>query len=388
MARRWLWWLVLLGVLLVVISRFTNLQHLGDALARAHWSWIVVATLLHAAFFLLHGNLYRLGFQAVGVSSTVAGLLPVFFASTYLNAVAPSGGTAGAAVFVADAKRRGESPARAAVGTVVVLIADLATLLPFLAGGLLFLARRGRLAYYDLLGASLYVVFVSGLVLALTLARHRVRFLTRALGWIERLVARVAGWFRRSSPLGANWAHRVATDLSAAAVAVFGKPRIVAQLVLAGTALHVVNLLGLYALFLAFEQPLGLSGLGTGLAGFSLGIVFYVIAIIPQGLAAVEGIMGLVFTSLAMPAAPALGIILAFRGMNFWLPLVLGLFFVRRLPDLGSGGGHDAGDRASTAATGPSPGSSPPSSAPPARDARTRTGQDGTGATSGEAGGG
>ncbi|MEJ2291025.1 MAG: lysylphosphatidylglycerol synthase domain-containing protein [Deinococcales bacterium] len=267
-------------------------------------------------------------------------------------------------------------------------MADLATLLPFLAGGLLFLARRGRLAYYDLLGASLYVVFVSGLVLALTLARHRVRFLTRALGWIERLVARVAGWFRRSSPLGANWAHRVATDLSAAAVAVFGKPRIVAQLVLAGTALHVVNLLGLYALFLAFEQPLGLSGLGTGLAGFSLGIVFYVIAIIPQGLAAVEGIMGLVFTSLAMPAAPALGIILAFRGMNFWLPLVLGLFFVRRLPDLGSGGGHDAGDRASTAATGPSPGSSPPSSAPPARDARTRTGQDGTGATSGEAGGG
>ncbi|MEJ2287702.1 MAG: hypothetical protein P8Y02_03475, partial [Deinococcales bacterium] len=186
----------------------------------------------------------RLGFQAVGVSSTVAGLLPVFFASTYLNAVAPSGGTAGAAVFVADAKRRGESPARAAVGTVVVLIADLATLLPFLAGGLLFLARRGRLAYYDLLGASLYVVFVSGLVLALTLARHRVRFLTRALGWIERLVARVAGWFRRSSPLGANWAHRVATDLSAAAVAVFGKPRIVAQLVLAGTALHVVNLPG------------------------------------------------------------------------------------------------------------------------------------------------
>ena len=345
MARRWLWWLVLIGVLLVVISRFTNLQQLGDALARAHWSWIVIATLLHAAFFLLHGNLYRLGFQAVGVSSTVAGLLPVFFASTYLNAVAPSGGTAGAAVFVADAQRRGESPARAAVGTVVVLIADLATLLPFLAGGLLFLAKRGRLAYYDLLGASLYLVFVSGLILALTLARHRVRFLTRGLGWIERLVARVAGWFRRASPLGANWAQRVATDLSAAAVAVFGKPRIVTQLVLAGTALHIVNLLGLYALFLAFEQPLGLAGLGTGLAGFSLGIVFYVIAIIPQGLAAVEGIMGLVFTSLGMAAAPALGIILAFRGMNFWLPLVLGLFFVRRLSDLGSGGGHEAGDR-------------------------------------------
>lgn len=368
MLRRWLWILLLVAVVMLVISRFTNLQHLGDALARAHWWWLLAATVLHVAFFLLHGNLYRLGFALVGVSSTVSGLLPVFFASTYLNAVAPSGGTAGAAVFVADAKRRGQSPARAAVGTVVVLVADLATLLPFLAGGLAFLARRGRLAYYDLLGASLYLVFVGGLVLALTLARRRVRALQTMLGWVERLVARVAGWFRRSSPLGPGWTERVARDLSAAATAVFGSWRIVLKLLLAGTALHLVNLAGLYALFPAFEQPLNL---GVGLAGFSLGIVFYVIAIVPQGLAAVEGIMGLVFTSLAMPAAPALGIILAFRGMNFWLPLVIGLFFVRRLPELG--GGRRAHEGSEPAHIGTSESSS-------------RSGKESAGATSGETG--
>lgn len=372
MVRRWLWLLVLVGVVLLVISRFTNLQHLGDALARAHWWWLLVATALHAGFFLLHGNLYRLGFDAVGVRSTVGGLLPVFFASTYLNAVAPSGGTAGAAVFVADARQRGESPARAAVGTVVVLIADLATLLPFLAGGLAFLAKRGRLAYYDLLGASLYLVFVSGLVLAVTLARRRVGALTVMLAWIERLVERVAGWFRRPSPLGASWADRVARDLSAAALAVFGSTGTVVKLLVAGTALHLVNLVGLYALFPAFEQRLDL---GVGLAGFALGIVFYVIAIIPQGLAAVEGIMGLVFTSVGMPAAPALGIILAFRAMNFWLPLVIGLFFVRRLPELGGPRHARAAPRAS-------------GTHPPGSEAPVGPGQEDLGARSGEAGGG
>ena len=371
MVRRWLWLLVLVGVVILVISRFTNLQHLGDALARAHWWWLLVATALHAGFFLLHGNLYRLGFEAVGVSSTVGGLLPLFFASTYLNAVAPSGGTAGAAVFVADARRRGESPARAAVGTVVVLIADLATLLPFLAGGLVFLARRGRLAYYDLLGASLYLVFVSGLVLALTLARRRGRALAAMLAWIERLVAHAAGWFRRSSPLGPSWAERMAHDLSAAAVAVFGSTRTLVKLLVAGTALHLVNLIGLYALFPAFEQPLDL---GAGLAGFALGIVFYVIAIVPQGLAAVEGIMGLVFTSVGMPPAPALGIILAFRGMNFWLPLVIGLFFLRRLPELSGRRGARTPAAASAARSQP---------AEPA----AATGQDGPRPRSGEAGG-
>lgn len=336
MARRWLWWLVLVGVVVVVLSRFTNLQHLGEALGHAHWGWIVVATALHAAFFLLHGNLYRLGFRAAGVASTVGGLLPVFFASTYLNAVAPSGGTAGAAVFVADARRRGESPARAAVGTVVVLIADLATLLPFLAGALLFLGSHGRLASYDLIGAALYACFVGGLVTALALARRRVATLRRLLSWAERRIERVAAWLRRTSPLGPDWAERTAGDLSAAAVATFGRRRTLEQLLLAGTALHVVNLAGLYALFLAFGQPLGPRGLGVGLAGFALGIVFYVIAIVPQGLAAVEGIMGLVFTSLGMASAPAIGIILAFRGMNFWLPLLLGLLFVRRMPGLGA----------------------------------------------------
>lgn len=367
MLRRWLWMVLLVGVVVLVISRFTNLQHLGDALARANWWWLAAATALHAAFFLLHGNLYRLGFESVGVASTVRGLLPVFFASTYLNAVAPSGGTAGAAVFVADAQRRGESPARAAVGTVVVLIADLATLLPFLAGGLVFLARRGRLAYYDLLGASLYLVFVSGLILALTLARHRVRALTRMLGWIERIIGRVAAWFRRQSPLGRSWAERVAADLSAAAVAVFGSTSTVLKLLAAGTALHLVNLVGLYALFPAFEQKLNI---GTGLAGFSLGIVFYVIAIVPQGLAAVEGIMGLVFTSLGMPAAPALGIILAFRAMNFWLPLVIGLFFVKRVSELSSG--HARMEEATSPASAQT-------------EAATRAGQES--ARSGEAGG-
>lgn len=334
MVRRWVWWLLLLVVLVVVVSRFTDLRQLGQALARAHVGWILVATLIHVVFFLLHGNLYRLGFRSVGVRSTVAGLLPVFFASTYLNAVAPSGGTAGAAVFVADARRRGESPARAAVGTVVVLIVDLATLLPFLAGGLIVLGRRDHLAAYDLAGAGLYLVFVGGLVVALALARRHVRLLTRTLRWIERQVVRVTSWLRRPSPLGEAWARRMATELSAAASAVFSSPRTVTELTLTGMVLHVVNLVGLYALFLAFDQPLDL---GAGLAAFALGIVFYVIAVVPQGLAAVEGIMGLVFTSLGMPPAPALGIILSFRGMNFWLPLALGLFFVRRLPDLGAG---------------------------------------------------
>jgi len=240
------------------------------------------------------------------------------------------------------------------------------------------------LAFYDLAGASLYLVFVGGLVLALTLARRRVHLLTRMLGWIERLVARVAGWVRRRPPLGPDWAKRVATDLSAAAVAVFGKPRVVLQLLLAGTALHVVNLLGLYALFPAFELPLGGWGLGTGLAGFSLGIVFYVIAIIPQGLAAVEGIMGLVFTSLGMAAAPAVGIILAFRGLNFWLPLVLGLFFVRRLPGPGAGATAEAERSAPAASRGASLG---PTSQPTPPEGRGG-GQEGGAAPSGEAGGG
>jgi uncharacterized membrane protein YbhN (UPF0104 family) len=116
--RRLLWLLLLLGFLVLVASRFTSLRQLIATLSQSRWQWLVVGVLTHVIFFYLYALLYQIGFDMVGVEGRALDLLPVYFASLFVNAVVPTGGVGGAALFVDDAARRGQSGARAAVGTV------------------------------------------------------------------------------------------------------------------------------------------------------------------------------------------------------------------------------------------------------------------------------
>lgn len=324
------WLLVVLpaGLLALYITLFTSLGKLWHALSHAHPLWVAVAFGTHLAFFVLYGALYQYGFEAVGVRASTWRLIPVYFASLYLNTVAPSGGTSGASIFVADARARGQAPARAAIGTVIVLIADLATLLPFIAATLWVLAQDGDLQIFEIAGVAAYVLFIAGLIGALVVARRREPAVRAGLAWFSRRVAHLWRRFGRDAPLSDDWAEIQSRDMCEAARAIVNHPRTVTRLAAAGVATHVVNLGGLYLLFVAFGQPLTF---GPAIAGFTLGIVFFVVAVVPQGVAAVEGVMGLVFTSLGMQPATAFGIIIAFRGMNYWLPLFVGVFFLHRL---------------------------------------------------------
>jgi uncharacterized membrane protein YbhN (UPF0104 family) len=62
-----------------------------------------------------------------------------------------------------------------------------------------------------------------------------------------------------------------------------------------------------------------------------MGTVFFVVTVIPHVIAAVEGIMLLVFASAGLPPDQAGAAIIVFRGVTFWLPVILGFFSLRQL---------------------------------------------------------
>ena len=66
-------------------------------------------------------------------------------------------------------------------------------------------------------------------------------------------------------------------------------------------------------------------------AGYAMGVLFWIISITPQGIGVVEGMMTLTFASLGVPIESATVISLAFRGLTFWLPLGIGFILLRRL---------------------------------------------------------
>lgn len=326
--RRLLFLLLLVVLLTIVAGQFTSAEALGVDLSKANPWWATVALLLHGAFFLLYGGLYQSGFRAVGVSSRALRLIPVMFASIFAKTVVPFTAAPAAAVFIDDAMARGESGPRTAVGVVVVLVMDLLTALPFVLAGTVALVLRNRLVAFAVVGTALFVAFTGAVLLLLVLSARRPALLERLLAACGTAVNRSAALLRRSAPVPGGWAGRTTDTLAAAVTSIPDHPRDIAIASGYGALLHLANLAGLGAVFLAFGQSLDLAALA---AGFGMSIVFFIIAIVPDGVGAVEGAMALVFVQLGMPPTTAILVTLAYRILNVWIPVAIGFWCARRL---------------------------------------------------------
>ena len=136
MKRRWIFWILVIAFAYVVISQFSAIKKLVQTLMAGQWQWVAIAALLQVIYFITYTVLYQSAFLTVGVKSRLNELLPVTFASIFLNVAAPSGGASSAALFADDAARRGESAARTAVGYLLVMVADFCAFLVVLVGGM------------------------------------------------------------------------------------------------------------------------------------------------------------------------------------------------------------------------------------------------------------
>jgi len=331
------WQRILLGVLAVafvwfVFSHFTEVKKLADTLSQGQWQWVLAAAGLQVIYYLTFTATYQAAFYALGIKRKVRELVPVALGSLFVNVVAPTASTAGAALFVDDAARRGHSPARAATATLLQLVADYTAFLMVLAAGMAVLFIYHDLQTYEIIGAIILLLLNVALTGVLLLGVWRPKLVTGLLRWIQSTVNRIGRWFRHPNVLDADWAYTNAAELTAASQAVTEYPARLIRLLLTMLAAYAVDLSSLYILFRAFGQAIGF---GPLVAGFAMGILFWIVSPIPQGIGLVEGIMTLTYTSLGVPAETAAIVSLAFRGLTFWLPLVLGFVLIQRTRTFG-----------------------------------------------------
>lgn len=333
--RRWLYCLVATGLLVFGIVRYHEFKQIVSTLIHGRWEWVLVAILLQVVVFVLYAVLYQVSFFTVNVKSRLSDLVPLLFASMCIDVMVPSGGVSSVALFVDDAARRGQSSARAAQGALLVLAADLATMVPLLLYALHYLSAQRVLHAYQVLGVAAFVAFVGGLAAALLLGLRWPHWVRGLLQGIQSIANRVAGWFRRPAPLAEDWAHRNAAEFTGAAAGIAAHPHRVVRALILGLIIHVIDVIGLYAIFLAYQQPVPA---GAVVAGFALDVVFSVVSFIPRGMGVAEGVITVALTSLGVPAAKALVIALVARGLNIWLPFLPGFFFLRKVRTFGAAG--------------------------------------------------
>lgn len=327
--RRWILGLLVLIFIWLVISRLTEIETLAQTLAQGKWQWVTIAALLQILYTIVFASVYQAAFSTVQVNSKTRNLIPMLFAAVFINTAAPFGGTSGSALFVDDARRRGESPARAAAGTVLVQVADFGSFLILLIAGLLILFTHHDLKSYEILTAGVLLIIIGGLSSILSLGIWRPSLLEKILKWTQRLVNRIGIWFKQPELLTENWGEETTKQFTDASLAISAHPQKLFQTFGIALFSHLVNLVSLWAVCKAFNQN---PGVGTLVAAYAMGILFWIVAIVPQGIGVVEGMMALVFTSLGTSASQATIIALAFRGLTFWLPLLIGFILMRRLP--------------------------------------------------------
>lgn len=325
--RKWILRLLVVAGLWFVIARLAEIEKLAGILATGQWQWIVVALLLQVLYFSLYAGLYSSAFAAVGVKTRWRDILPVTLGSLFINVVAPAGGATGAALFVDDAARRGESGAKATAGTLLVTITELGAFMGLLLPGMAYLYTHHDLKTYEVAGAVVLTSIITGLSCVLIVGLWRPSWIKRLLGFVQGVSARVARVIRRESPLDDEWAASTGEEFSGAAEALRKRPAVLLRTTLIALSGHVVDLVCLYTVFLAFDQHVGFGGL---VAGYSMAILFWIVSPTPQGVGVVEAVLAMVYTSLGVPANTAIVIALAYRGVTFWLPMVAGVVVLQR----------------------------------------------------------
>jgi hypothetical protein len=281
--------------------------------------WIMVATVLQCLFFVAYAALYQTSFIATGVPARIRRFLPLWFASVFVNTVVPPFGFT---VFMDDAVRRGFSGAKATIGIGVVRATDVLTFGFLLLIGFLTLSLHHALKPYHVIAASILSVVILIWTVATVLALRFPTALERLFSGIERALCRTP--FRKYLPFG--WAHRLPQEMIEGLRSLFSEPRRLMLPFVVAMLAHIIDIAGLAALFPAFHQGLQFDVL---LSGFGVGVLFWMVSLTPEGIGTVESVMAVTFTAQGVPSQKATAIALAFRGLTYYLPLVLGLIFVR-----------------------------------------------------------
>lgn len=315
--RRW----VMTAAPLVVAAYAVGLVVVGgeqarQAVAAASPAAVVAAVGLQALVVLIWPNVHRASLRAVGERVPYPKALNASMSAFTVSHSVPGGGAVGAAVAVDRFAAAGvPGPAATAAATLTGSIL-LTTIAGFGAAGIAAAVLAGELPMVVLVLAGLVLAGLVGLVatiITITRSATAGERVIDGLARIPRLGEHAEDWKR-------SW--RAVDDRATT-------PRAIAIVIGWSTAKWAADLGSLALVFVAFGQSPRLS---TLLVGFAAAQVLGAIPISPGGVGFVESGMVGAFTVLGIGLGQATTLVLAYRVLETWLPVVAGIPALLRRP--------------------------------------------------------
>lgn len=319
--------LLLLGIMFI-ITNFAEVEAVVDTLRRGDWIFLALGIFIQIIWMVNVAASYRAIYRALGVDEKIGTLFIQAAAANFVNVVTTSGGMGGATIFIAEAKRKGLSSARATLVSVLFALFEYLGFLCVLAIGIAVLFRRNNLNTPEIAATAILIAITTLITFLLYLGMKSAQSLGNALSWIARQINRLLHPFIHRNYLSEKRGYEFALDAAGGLREIRNNPKKLifpAALALSNKALLISIF---FLIFLAFEVPFTP---GTLIAGFSIGWLFTLVSPTPAGVGVVEGVLTLALRSMFIPLGSAAVITLAYRGITFWLPLIYGLIALRLL---------------------------------------------------------
>jgi uncharacterized protein (TIRG00374 family) len=305
--------LVVAAAAIFVIANRHDVPDAARALRDVHLGWLALGLVTSVVYVVLFSLARHAALASFGVRLPLRRALLTGMVAHALNIVAKTGGMAAAAVYRDEARRTGQSPSRVLGGVMLsVVLGDLAFASVLLIS-LIVLVADGHFTTGDAMASAVFVVYLAVVVGAVVAA-------ARSRTAIRRLFA-VPARIRRREP---DPEH--ADELFDAVQQVRARP--VATLPAIGWMLSIeaIGVLLVWECLRAYGQHTGIS---VPLVGYAISVLFSIIGILPAGIGFAEASLGAVLVSFSVPVAIAAVVVLTYRVLEVWLPLLLGLAVMR-----------------------------------------------------------
>jgi uncharacterized protein (TIRG00374 family) len=315
--------------ILFILASISEIETIIQTLKHGNWLYLLLAIFTEGLWLVNLAATFHAIYRAIGIKDeTIRGLLPVITTANFVNIVAPSAGMSGITVILARARRMKYSPARATVASTLFIESDYLGFLIVLAVGFIVLIRRNNLQTAEITAATILVLVAMVFAFLLYLGMRSERLLAKALVYLTRIANFLLRPFIRRQYLSEAHAIAFAHDVVDGLKQVRHNPRgLILPILFA--LINKALLLSIFTLvFLAFNVPISI---GTVIAGFSIGYLFLIVSPTPAGIGIVEGSLTLALTSMYVPLGLAAIITLAYRGITFWFPLLVGMLSFRWL---------------------------------------------------------
>jgi glycosyltransferase 2 family protein len=309
---------VLVGLVLLADG-----QELLATAAKVHPTALIEPLVFSALSYAAMSRSYQGIADAAGCHLSFTLWLRITFVSNTVNYVVSTAGLSGFAVRMLLLGQQGVSSGRAVLISLVQTFLTNFTLLFFILGGFVSLVMRRQLVGAELIGASVLLVLFAGVVVWFVLLVARPRLRRRTLLWIGEALHRI---LRRVAP---RWAPRRVRlwrfqhQLDHGFRFLLTRKKHMTWPTIWICLDWVLTCAILWSAFRAVQYPVSP---GVVLVGFSIGLLFTLVSVVPAGLGLMEGSMAAVFVGLGVPLEPAVLAILIFRLAYHLIPLVLSAF--------------------------------------------------------------